>query len=58
MASPEEIEKMKLELFKAILSNPSNQISGLDANKAIEVVDRVMDFISDPKSIIKIKSKA
>ncbi len=41
-------EKMKLELFKTILANPSNSIGALDANKAVEVVEKMMQAITNP----------
>ena len=41
-------EKMKLELFKTILANPSNNIGTLDANKAVEVVEKMMQAITNP----------
>lgn len=42
-------ENMKLELFKALLANPSNHIDGLNVEKAVETVERMLQAITDPK---------
>lgn len=42
-------EKMKLELFKTILANPSNNLGGLNVGKAVEAVEKMMQAIVDPK---------
>ena len=56
MASVIDNEKMKLELFKTILANPSNNLGGLDVKKAVEAVEKMMQAVSDPK--FGYKSKA
>lgn len=42
-------ERMKLELFKTILANPSNNLGGLNVDKAVEAVEKMMQAIVDPK---------
>lgn len=46
---PADNEKMKLELFKTILANPSNNLGGLNVDKAVEAVEKMMKAVSDPK---------
>ncbi|MBO5607102.1 MAG: hypothetical protein J5930_04330 [Treponema sp.] len=50
-------EKMKFELFKAILENPSNNINELNTDKAVEAVERIMQAILNPKLGIKLTAK-
>ncbi len=57
MATVVENEKMKLELFKTILANPSNNLGGLDAKKAVETVEKMMQAITDSKFGPNSKSK-
>lgn len=46
---PADNEKMKLELFKTILANPSNNLGGLNVDKAVEAVEKMMKAVSDSK---------
>ena len=50
-------ERMKLELFKTILANPSNNLGGLNVDKAVEAVEKMMQSVTDPTFGIKPKSK-
>lgn len=49
--------QMKLELFKTILANPSNNLGGLNVEKAVEAVEKMMQAIVDPKFGTKPKAK-
>ncbi len=57
MATVAENEKVKLELFKTILANPSNNLDGLNAKKAVETVEKMMQAIVDSKFGYNSKSK-
>lgn len=57
MATVAENEKVKLELFKTILANPSNNIGGLDTKKAVDTVEKMMQAITDSKFGSNSKSK-
>ena len=48
MATVAENEKVKLELFKTILANPSNNLDGLNAKKAVETVEKMMQALIRP----------
>ena len=50
-------EKMKLELFKTILANPSNNLDGLNVEKAVEAVEKMMQSVTDPTFGTKPKAK-
>ncbi|MEE3314929.1 MAG: hypothetical protein VZR56_12345 [Treponema sp.] len=56
MASCMDNEKMKLELFKTILANPSNNLNELDIEKAVDAVEKMMQAIVDPKFGYKLKA--
>lgn len=49
-------EKIKLELFKTILANPSNNLNELDIDKTVETVEKMMQAIVDPKFGYKLKA--
>ncbi len=51
-------EKMKLELFKTILANPSNSLNELNVDKTVEAVEKMMQDVFDPKFGYKPKAKA
>jgi len=57
MATVAENEKVKLELFKTILANPSNNLGGLNVDKAVEAVEKMMQAIVDSKFGYNSKSK-
>lgn len=57
MATVAENEKVKLELFKTILANPSNNLGGLDTKKVVDTVEKMMQAIVDSKFGYNSKSK-
>lgn len=52
-----EVEKMKAELFKTILSNPANCINSINSDHAIDTVRKMIEAITNPKFGIKTSEK-